>query len=135
MISSNWATLEVSLWSGYTELLETCTVEMTLLGDMLRLCDDFGMQGPVAKIIERVELCTITMDNLVEAVTEAEKLETIHQFKKLAQDVFQRCVSFARSNFASWQVILGFVLKNKGNVECAIKLCTAIKNDNLAVIR
>ena len=108
---------------------------MTLLGDMLRLCDDFGMQGPVAKIIERVELCTITMDNLVEAVTEAEKLETIHQFKKLAQDVFQRCFSFARSNFASWQVILRFILKNKGNVECAIKLCTAIKNDNLAVIR
>eukprot|EP00088_Acartia_fossae_P035049 TRINITY_DN3605_c0_g1_i7.p1 TRINITY_DN3605_c0_g1~~TRINITY_DN3605_c0_g1_i7.p1 ORF type:complete len:817 (+),score=223.81 TRINITY_DN3605_c0_g1_i7:57-2507(+) len=121
--------------SGYTEMLEASTAGLTVLGDMLRLCNDFGMQSPVMNIIQRIEQTNITIDNLVEAVTEAEKLETICQFKMLAQDVFQRCVAFARSNFASWQVVVAFILKNRGRIDCAVKLCRALKNDYGAVIR
>ena len=120
--------------TGYTGLLEKCS-DIPLLVDMLKLCHSLGLDSPIEKILGRIKKSQIVMENLIDVLEACEELKEIGQFSGDSKDLFERCVGYARCNFASWQVINNFVMKNKGKIGLAINLFNELKNGSHAVIR
>ena len=53
----------------------------------------------------------------------------------VASKLFQRCVAFARTNLASWQVVNSFVLNNRSKAGYVLQLLKVLKEESNVTIR
>ena len=62
------------------------------------------IQGPINEIIEALDKCPVTMENLIEVMEVTERLGMVEKYKGLSEELRNRAINFSRCNFASWQV-------------------------------
>jgi hypothetical protein len=92
--------------NGHPDLIVTCNDLKDLYG-ILKLCDQYSIENPVKDILIRIKTCgIISADNLVEAMEIVQNIGCMKNYDDIAEILFQRCMTYARINFASWQVIM-----------------------------
>ena len=65
----------------------------------------------------------------------SDKLATLKDFDDLSDELYKRCVMFARSNFYSMEIVVDFILKNEQETEKVFRILRALKNDATAKVR
>lgn len=120
---------------GYPELLLSCKSIQDLFGT-LQICEEYSISSPVKDVLATMKTCeTISADNLVKAMEIFENIEGMKKYEDIASVLFQRCVSYARSNYASWQVIMKQMIKHKNKVDVLIRIIKELRDGDEATIR
>eukprot|EP00088_Acartia_fossae_P030316 TRINITY_DN31284_c0_g1_i6.p1 TRINITY_DN31284_c0_g1~~TRINITY_DN31284_c0_g1_i6.p1 ORF type:complete len:465 (-),score=64.95 TRINITY_DN31284_c0_g1_i6:86-1480(-) len=101
---------------GHSNILNDCT-SFDVLGDMLLLCDYYMMSEPEKIIIDKIKKTPVTIQNLVLVFETGKKLESHTRLRPVADFLIRRCISFAGTNFPSWQSLLCFIVNNTSKVE------------------
>ena len=113
---------------GHPELIEACN-SLTVLFGVLKLSDEYGISSPISQILTRFKTCdTITMPNLLDAMKIAEDIEKMKNYEDISAELIQRCVSFARWNFASWQVILKLIIEKKDQCHLLVRILKKLRD-------
>ena len=120
---------------GCPLLVNSCK-NVTILWDMIRICRKYGISKPITAIKARLT-CTglITLHNLAEVVEIAEWLEEDHDFKQVAEELIERCITLARYNISSIEKMTAFLLETKLRKEQVVRVIEAIKSRNTATLR
>ena len=101
----------------------------------MMLCDFYALTSPVNDIVLKMIELPITMPNLLEAFATSKSLERVDAFKDVAEDILERCKTFARCNLGCWKNTLDFVIRNKDNIDCSLQLLEKIRDDQEMFIR
>lgn len=120
---------------GIPDLLESCTSLNDLFG-VLQICREYGIPKPLPDILSKMKTCdVISICNLIEALDIVENIKKMKNYVDIAEVLFQRCVRYARFNFASWQVIIKLMVKNREKVHLILQLPKELKDGSEAKIR
>ena len=120
---------------GYPELLMSCKSIQDLFGT-LQICEEYSISSPVKDIQATMKTCeNISADNLVKAMEIFENIEGMQKYEDIASVLFQRCVSYARSNYVSWQVIMKQMINHKNKVDVLIRILKELRDGDEATIR
>ena len=101
----------------------------------MMLCDFYAITSPVNDIVLKMIELPITMPNLLEAFATAKSLERVEAFKDVAEDILERCTTFARCNLGCWKNALYFVIRNKDNIDFSLQLLGNLRDDEEIFIR
>ena len=94
--------------SGYGDMMDNVD-DFEILADMIRLCDYYGIQKPVPLISHKISTTKLNMTNLLSCKRACQVLKNLVKFTLLAQNLEDRCSTFARANLASWQSLVTFI--------------------------
>ena len=119
---------------GYKNLLETCE-QFSVLVDMLKLCDFYGIQRPIRDIIDRMNMLPIDLSNLLDALEFSKKLEIFEHFNEVPPMIVKRCITYARGNLFKWRLLLKFVIDNSHRNDLVVGLLEEICEKKEATIR
>ncbi len=75
------------------------------------------------------------MENLIDIMKMVEAIEKMEVFFEMSDCLFQRCVSYARWNFSSWQVILKILMKKKEDAQLIFKILKNLRDQSKATVR
>ena len=117
--------------AGFTEPLKGCT-SIKILADVFKICGDFNIHCPLPLISQRINACTIDIDNLVDTTEAAIKIQHILSLKKckiISDYLLERCILYVSYDFESWLKISHFLLKNEERPDINNKLLCHLKND------
>ncbi len=120
---------------GYPQIIEGCNSLSDLYG-ALRICDEYGISSPLKDISARFKTCeNISMENLISVMKIIEEIEKMKNFKDISDTLLERCVAYARWNFASWQVILKLVAAQKENIHLIQRILKQLRDEPKALLR
>jgi hypothetical protein len=118
---------------GIPDLLESCNSLIDLYG-VIQICSEYGIPKPLPDLLSKIKTCdAISISNLIEALDIVEDIKENHD--DIAEVLFQRCVTYARFNFASWQVIIKLMVKNREKVHLILQLLKELRDGSEANIR
>ena len=121
--------------AGFTELLTGCT-SIKILADVLKICGDFHIHCPLPLISQRIDACTIDIDNLVDTTEAAIKIQhilSIKRCKSISDQLLASCICYESDNFESWLKISHFLLKNEDKPDITNKLLCHLRDDKKLV--
>ncbi len=75
------------------------------------------------------------MKNLIDVMKIVEAIEKLKVFSEMSNCLFQRCVSYARWNFSSWQIILNILMENKEDVQLILRILKNLRDESETTVR
>ena len=120
--------------SDFKDLLQGCK-ELTVLGDILILCDYYGIGKPVTEIRNVVYETAIDFSNAIESFEVSRKIELIDAFADLASHLRMKSASFLRFNLAGWQLLIYFLVANENKIDIAVDILEELAEKEEALIR
>ena len=118
-----------------------CCADFDVLFNMLEFCDSYEISDAVREISKRFKSFPVikSLSDFVDAFELAEELEEVKRLEFVQKihpcnALFKRCVTLARSNFMSWQVMVDFIKENGTENDFVLKLFKRLEK-NSAVIR
>ncbi len=120
--------------SDFKDLLQGCK-ELTVLGDILILCDYYGIGKPVTEIRNVVYETAIDFSNAIEAFEVSRKIELVDAFADLASHLWMKSTSFLRFNLAGWQLLINFLVANENKIDIAVDILEELAGKEQAFIR
>ena len=93
--------------NGFGEMMESVD-NFEELADMIRFCDFYGIQGPVALLSHKIKTLKLTMDNVLACIKACAVLVRLPAFTHLENILSAKCKTFAAANFGSWQPLMTF---------------------------
>ena len=120
---------------GFPQIIEACNSFSDLYGS-LKICDEYGISSPIKDISARFKTCqNISMENLISVMKIVETIEKMKNFKEISDTLLERCVAYARWNFASWQVILKLVAAHKENIHLIQRILKQLRDEPEVILR
>ncbi len=120
---------------GYPQIIESCNSLSDLYG-ALKICDEYGISSPLKDTSARFKSCeNISMENLISIMEIVEEIEKMKNFKDISDTLLERCVAYARWNFASWQVILKLIAAHKDNIHLIQRILKQLRDEPQAILR
>ncbi len=84
----------------------------------------------------RFKTCqNISMENLINVMKIVEMIEKMKNFKDISDTLLERCVAYARWNFASWQVIMKLFAAQKENIHLIQRILKQLRDEPEAILR
>jgi len=120
---------------GYPQIIASC-ISLSDLYGALKICDEYGISSPLKDISARFKTCeNISMENLISVMEIVEEIEKMKNFKDISDTLLERCVAYARWNFASWQVILKLIAAHKENIHLVQRILKQLRDEPQAILR
>ncbi len=120
---------------GFPQIIEACDSLSGLYGS-LKICDEYGISSPIKDISARFKTCqNISMENLINVMKIVEMIEKMKNFKDISDTLLERCVAYARWNFASWPLIYKLVVAQKENVHLIQRILKQLRDEPEAILR
>jgi len=119
---------------GYMSNLMICN-RISVLGEMLRVCDFYAITSPVGDIKNRIDAIHITVRNVTEVYEISESLGLMQQYEHFSSKLKYKCIHFLRCNLITRKQLLSFVMENVANISTAMKLVDHLKNDDHIKLR
>ena len=101
------------------------------LTDMIRLCDFYGMKKPLPLISHKLCTVKLSMHNLLPCTKAYLVLKELVGFTSLAKTLYERCVTFARANLASWQSLVIFIADNSTEMAAVDQVLRSVREKTI----